>query len=98
MRPREPVGVVPTASAKSTPVKSPEKKKSKGDGIESRKEPIVKDLSGKFDSVAGGAPSVPIDLEDSPMTSSAVRNLVTSESHCITGSHIDLHLGIYAGI
>lgn len=70
VRPREPV-LAPTASAKSTPIKSPEKKKSKG-GIESEKEPIVENLSGKFDSVADGGAGKPtaetIDLDESPMT------------------------------
>ena len=77
VRPREPV-VVPTASAKSTPVKSPEKKKSKG-GIDSEKDPMVKDLSQTFDRVAGDAAGIStaarIDLDDSPMTSTGVRVL-----------------------
>lgn len=51
VRPREPAPA-PTASTKSTPVKSPEKKKSKGD---SEKDPMVKDLSGSFENVAGHA-------------------------------------------
>ena len=95
VRPRDPVvpAVVPTASAKSTPIKSPEKKKSKGDTeMVSEKEPVVKDLSRTFDRVAGDAAAETIDL-DSPMTTSGVGFSVNSE--CITWSyHMDVHLMI----